>query len=361
MIAGFDSPLPPARTGVAEYAARLMEAMRTSGEVVAYPARADRWLYHIGNNREHHAEVYRRALARPGVVVLHDAVLMHLLLGMLDEEQFVEEFAYNYGRWQEEQARRLWRERARSGATQEYYRHPMLQRLAETAEAVVVHNPRAAELVSQHAPRALVIEIPHFAPEATVPASTVENWRGRCGFPRGTYVFGLFGHLRESKRVLPVLRAFRSLGATVGLVVAGRFQSQALREAALPLLDSPAIRVIDYLEHEADLRALIAMVDCGVSLRWPSAGETSAITLRLMAAAKPVLVTQSGEVSRFPAGLCVTVVPGPVEEPMLVETMNWLRNDPAAGRRMGALAREWLDRRHNLKDVAAAYWKVLRA
>ena len=361
MIAGFDSPLPPARSGVAEYAASLMQAMRKSGEIVTYPQRADCWLYHVGNNREHHAAIYQRALSHPGVVVLHDAVLMHLLLGTLDEAQFVEEYVYNYGRWHEAQARRLWEERARSGASQEYYRHPMLRRLCESARAVVVHNPRAAELVAQHAGGARVVEIPHFAPDATVPADRVEEWRKRCGFAPGTYVFGLFGHLRESKRVLPALRAFQALGEGVGLVVAGRFQSPALAEAARPFIESPAVRTFDYLEDESDLRALIAMVDCGLSLRWPSAGETSAITLRLMAAAKPVIVTKAPEVSRFPDGLCVAVETGPVEEPVLVESMNWLKTDRAAGRRMGAIAREWLARHHSLNDVAAEYWKVLRS
>ena len=47
---GFHSPLPPARTGVADYSASLLTALRALGPVELSPSRADVHLYHIGNN-----------------------------------------------------------------------------------------------------------------------------------------------------------------------------------------------------------------------------------------------------------------------------------------------------------------------
>ena len=55
-------------------------------------------LYHVGNNQLH-ASIYRRALERPGVIALHDAVLQHFFLGSLDRTGYVEEFVHNYGEW----------------------------------------------------------------------------------------------------------------------------------------------------------------------------------------------------------------------------------------------------------------------
>ena len=98
MTAGFYSPLPPARTGVADYAAALLTGLRAFGAVEVAPARCDAALYHIGNNGLH-AAIYQRALEQPGVVVLHDAVLHHFLLGQLDEAAYVQEFVFNYGEW----------------------------------------------------------------------------------------------------------------------------------------------------------------------------------------------------------------------------------------------------------------------
>ena len=83
MRVGFFSPLPPAATGVADYSATLLPFLRSSGTVDIAPETCDVALYHVGNNTLHR-DIYQRALTHPGVVVLHDAVLQHLLLGMLD-------------------------------------------------------------------------------------------------------------------------------------------------------------------------------------------------------------------------------------------------------------------------------------
>ena len=358
MTLGFDAPLPPARTGVADYAAVLLAELRRRASVVLRGERADRWLYHIGNNKEHHAAIYRRALARPGVVVLHDAVLMHLQLSMAaDENAFAEEFVYNYGGWHEDFARRLWRERGRSGADAEYFRWPMLKRLAESAEALIVHNPGAAERVRQHAPRARVVEIPHLAFDADARAERIGELRRRWRAGMSTYVFGVFGHLRESKRLLPILRTFAVVG-DARLVLAGPAQSEALERALEPLCGENVCRM-PALSDE-DLRAAIAAIDAGLCLRWPSAGETSGMSIRMMAAAKPVLMTRTPETDPFLEGACIKIEPGPMEEPHLRETMEWMLWDPGATRRIGSLAREHIRREHAPGRVAERYLEVLQ-
>ena len=120
MTVGFYSPLPPARTGVSDYSAALLAELRRRGRVEVGPAHCDVALYHLGNNALH-AGIYRRALEKPGVVVLHDAVLHHFLLGQLEEAAYVEEFVYNYGEWQRGMAHELWRVRASSASDPRYF------------------------------------------------------------------------------------------------------------------------------------------------------------------------------------------------------------------------------------------------
>ena len=130
MKVGFYSPLPPAPTGVADYAAALLAALKKQGVVEVEAADADVALYHIGNNHLHR-EIYRRALAHPGVVALHDAVLQHFFLGMLDQAAYEEEFVYNYGGWTRSLAEDLWKNRARSAADPRYFEYSMLKRLVD--------------------------------------------------------------------------------------------------------------------------------------------------------------------------------------------------------------------------------------
>ena len=180
MIVGFDSPLPPSRTGVADYAARLLAALRRHGTVAVNPARADVWLYHLGNNQLHRA-IYQRALARPGVVVLHDAVLQHFFLGALTEQEYVDAFVYNYGEWHRWTAQELWRGRAGSALNERYYAYAMLRQIAEVSKAIIVHNPAAARIVREHAPDAHVVEIPHHVVPA--PRTPRDEARRHFGVP----------------------------------------------------------------------------------------------------------------------------------------------------------------------------------
>src|SRR6266404_3751427 len=192
--------MPPARTGVADYSASLLAALRALGTVELAPARADIRLYHIANNTLHRG-IYARALAEPGVVVLHDALLQHLFMGSLDEAGYLDEFVFNYGEWSRDLARELWRGKASSGLRPAYYRYPMLKRLAERSLAVIVHNPAAARIVREHTPNTPVVEIPHLYEDVPLP-SAAESLRLRQQISGTAYLFGIFGYLRESKRVM---------------------------------------------------------------------------------------------------------------------------------------------------------------
>jgi hypothetical protein len=206
LTVGFYAPLPPAKTGVADYAEALLDALRKHGDVkIGEPG--DVALYHIGNNQLHGA-IYDRALAHPGVVVLHDAVLQHFFLGRLTAEQYIDEFIFNYGEWTRSLAEDLWKHRARSAADPRYFAWPMLKRVATTARAIIVHNPAAATIVLRHAPEARIVEIPHLFVKPETPAEVdTLRFRAELGLAPRTLLAGVFGHQRESKRLPVVLRA----------------------------------------------------------------------------------------------------------------------------------------------------------
>src|SRR5690349_3424629 len=95
------SPLPPVRSGIADYSVDLLPHLAAIADVRLIrlpdlpldPEIERRWpmapasetgsggrlpLYHMGNNR-YHAGVLDLALRLPGVLTLHDVVLHHLL------------------------------------------------------------------------------------------------------------------------------------------------------------------------------------------------------------------------------------------------------------------------------------------
>jgi glycosyltransferase involved in cell wall biosynthesis len=359
---GFFSPLPPARSGVADYSAELLRALAPLGSVKVNARDAGVPLYHLGNNPLHR-EIYGHALATPGVAVLHDAVLQHFFLGGGSEREYVAEFVYNYGDWSQDLARELWRRRSRSAADPEYFRYPMIKRVVERSRAVIVHNPRAAELVREHVRGTTVHEIPHlFALPADLPSQAeVIRWRAALGVPPHAFLIGVFGHLRESKRLLAVLRAFQRArrSADMVLLIAGDFVSSDLARSAEPLLrNQPGILRTGYLD-ERDFWLYASAVDACVNLRYPMAGETSGIAIRLMGLGKPVLVSAGQETSRFPESACVRVDSGPPEEEMLAEYLVWLARHPDDSQAIGQRAAAHIRRYHAPDRVAQLYWQAL--
>jgi glycosyltransferase involved in cell wall biosynthesis len=358
---GYFAPMPPAKSGVADYAATLLTELRTLGQVRLNDRQAPTALYHLGNNHLHR-EIYRRALERPGVVVLHDAVLHHFFLGSLTESDYVSEFVYNYGKWHADLARRLWRNRARSAADPHYFEYPMLRRIVEMSKAVIVHNRAALSLAEAHRAAGRIVEIPHlFVAPPAPPAYDIERLRQSLGVPRPVFLFGIFGYLRESKRLASVLCAFdnaRQAGAKIALLVAGPFASSDLERAVAPLLQKPGIVRAGYLA-EHDFWRYASAVDACINLRYPAAGETSGIAVRLMGIGKPVLVTAGEETAAIPDASCLRVDPGLAETEMLAEYMIWLSRFPRDAREIGDRAAAHIAARHGLSRVAAEYWKVL--
>jgi glycosyltransferase involved in cell wall biosynthesis len=359
--AGFYSPLPPARTGVADYAAALLMELRRHGKVDIAPTRCDIALYHLGNNALH-ASIYRRALEQPGVVVLHDSVLHHFLLGQLSAAAYVEEFVYNYGEWNRGLAHHLWRSRASSASDNRYFESPLLKRAAQRARAVVVHNPAAAAVVKAHAPAARIVEIPHlFQPPPMASLADRLRYRQSLGIAPGAYLFGVFGYLRESKRLIPTLQAFAEIRCKLpetAMLVAGDFASRDLAQAAEPLLALPGVIRLPHLS-EADFWLAAASVDACINLKYPAAGETSGIAIRLMGLGKPVILTDSPECARYPEDACVRVPAGAAESDSLRHHMLLLASLPEAATAIGENAAAHIRARHRLDSAASQYWELL--
>ncbi len=359
MTAGYFSPMPPARTGVADYSAALVPALRRLGPVNVNGDDGDVNLYHLGNNRLH-AGIYAHALRRPGVVVIHDAVLHHFFLGQLPETDYLEEFAFNYGSATADLATSLWRDRSRSATDPRFFRFPLLRRIAETARAVIVHNPGAAAMVRAHAPDSLIFEIPHLFAPPPQPGYEVERLRHELTGGTPSMICGVFGYLREAKRLNAILRVFHGLRHPgLRLLIAGEIGSEDLARSITSELAGPGVIRRGYL-GETDFWRYAAATDVCINPRFPGAGETSGIAIRMMGLGKPVILSEGLETSRFPPGSCLRLTSGQPEEEMLREYLTWLLDHPEQRREMGRRAAEHIAAEHSLSHVAELYWAVLR-
>src|SRR5882724_8361333 len=157
MRVAFFSPLPPAKSGIADYSAAVLEHLDKSVEVETFTSkppsfdasRFDICVYQLGNN-PYHDFVYEMALEHPGVVVMHEANLHHLVADITinrdDWDGYVRDVGKNHGSAAEEYAQRFVRTRQRAPD----YSLSMMRSVLERSRGAIVHSDAVgAELRAQ--------------------------------------------------------------------------------------------------------------------------------------------------------------------------------------------------------------------
>ena len=347
------SPMPPERSGIADYSALLLPALRRRIEVdVAargQQAHGDVALYHVGNDPELHGWIIDRLRREPGIVVLHDFVLHHLVasltLGRKDKRGYLAALERDAGL-----PGRLLGLGVIDGCIPPLWEvrpedFPLCGEVLDLATGVIVHSRFVERRVREHGYDGPVWRIPH--PAWTPPAVPPER-------PDGDPVFGAFGNVNASKRVPQLLEAFarfRETHSTARLVLAGanaqrhRLADGVLREG--------------YVD-EKRLWELLAGVDAVVSLRSPTMGETSGVAIRALTVGKPLLASDVGWFAELSDDVALKVAPNDTEIDRLVAGMETL-SDSSVRDRMAASARELVSAEHDVERVADLYAAALRA
>ncbi len=368
MRVAFFSPLPPARTGIADYAAALLEQLQRLARVDVFdrepdlfdPSAYDSVLYQIGNN-PFHEFVYRTALRYPGTLVLHEPNLHHLVAEITikkgDWDGYLAEVAYEGGAGALAYARRV----KALEVGPDYDRVPMIRRLLENARSVIVHSRAVEDAVRAAGFAGPVGIIPH---GAWIPETDRMGYRHRLGLEPQTPLAGIFGFLKPYKRIGESLRAFKRLTRLeprARLILVGEPHPDfPVAELIHSLGLDDAVRVVGYVPID-DFSGYLAACDIVLNLRHPTLGESSGTLLRALGLGRAVLVSDVGSFREFPDDICLKVPVGPDEEDLIFEYLNLLVSRPSLAVTMGDRARRWVDAECNWGRVAEKYLSFLEA
>ncbi|HEX8408800.1 MAG TPA: glycosyltransferase [Thermoanaerobaculia bacterium] len=339
------TPLPPTKTGVAHYASMLLPALAQRADVHAFdlPTVLDDYehvVYQLGNN-PHHEFIYAAAMQRPGVVVLHDLVLHHLIVEMTlargDADGYVAALEANHG-----PAGAAWARGRAAGLHSEMgnFLLPASVEVAQRAQSVIVHNRYAADRL-----RSFGVTTPiHVVPHPYVPETRTFE---RTMFAPEQRVIGFFGFLTSAKRAEVVLEAFRIARAQdprLALLIVGEPAPNVDVEA----LRGDGIVMTGYVADD-EFPRYYAIADRFVNLRYPSAGETSGTLIRALDAGKPVAVSDYAQFAELPDDVVFKVPLGAGEVERLVEFFTADLPSPATRQRA------WLEQNASLDKTVDGY------
>ena len=388
MRLAYFSPLPPSKSGIADYSEELLPYLSRGADISVFVERAkeslehgardeysvyevsrfdalnrdrpfDLCLYHQGNN-PYHEYIYDRALAVPGVVVLHEHCLHHLIawktLGREDEDEYWNELFYAYGRRGSQIAEMRERD---VGSEYQQFLLPLNRRLISNSLGVIVHNRYAASQLEGVEGKPLAV-IPHHLARRTYDLDDwdVNECRRSLGISEDALVIASLGFVTQSKRIPTLLAAFKRLLSVVPRAECLIVGEDHWKWSVAPVIEKMGlgdrVRITGYTT-ESDFFRYLKAVDVVVNLRYPTAGETSGTLIRALGAGKPVIVSDHGQFGELPGEICLKVAPGPDEAQDLYAQMRTLAYRPALREELSERAKLWARTECDIQRSAASY------
>lgn len=380
------TPLNPVRSGIADYNEELLPELGRHADIDLYidgattpanrairdrfpvrvfdaatfrPAAYDAILYHMGNNFSAHRYIYEALKLFPGIVVLHDYVLQGFYAEMLkanrDRARYLELLQRFYpgdgARLAQRMIDRLPPPIWESELAMQF---PLNEEVIGSAQALIVHSEFLKRSILQKHSLPVAV-IPHHG--HILPPCDRARVRKELGFDEDDLVVLSTGFVTRNKRYEAIIPALSELAmANLKYVIVGQDEANYLKALA----QGKALAIIrrGFVSH-ADLEKYLAAADICLNLRFPTMGENSGSLLRMMSAAKPVLVSDTGSYHDLPAAAVIKVSCAVDEKEMIKRFVTALAGDPDFRRSLGREAARYATEECGLAACAGQYAEFL--
>ena len=383
----FVSPLPPERTGIADYSAELLPflAAHYDIEIVveqdqvsvpwidqhgkvrdvawlrAHAHEMDRVLYQVGNS-PFHRHMLSLIEEIPGTVVLHDFYLSGLMA-------WLELHAGDIDAW----TKSLYAAHGYDAVVARYRdpeeakrRYPVNKEVLRHAEGVIVHSAYSCHLAREWygdkcASKFEVIPLLR----GSVDRCERSEARKQLGLNADAFIVCSFGFLDPTKlnhRLLDAwLASALAADKSCHLIFVGENHGGDYGAALLNVIQASGcadrIRVTGFASA-LEYRQYLAAADMAVQFRAQSRGETSAAVLDCMGQGLPTVINAHGAMAEL-NNKVVWMLPDEFEKAAVAEALEVLWRNPERRRTLGEQAKRIIQERHAPETCASSYAEAI--
>ena len=379
------SPLPPAKTGIADFVSGVLPPLSRRAQVTLWTDqtewdrsieqhaevrsyrldqmpwmdlnRGDLSFYNLGNNHLFHGSIWQVARRQPGAVILHDLSLHEFFDSLYrhqwqDTDGYLDHMETHYG----EEGRNAAAESVRNGATSIHpltERYPLTALALENSLGVLVHTREAYEELKQANRWVLAYAPLPFSPKPPPSLSREQPNKKRVnGQPYRLIVFGFINRNRRLDVLLETLAQFPQKDKFLLDIYGEVWDPDHIRKQ-IKVLGLGRQVTLRGFASESELDLALGRADLAVNLRYPTMGEASISQLRIWAHGLPSLVTRVGWYGGLPDNVVVHVRP---EHEVLdiQEHLKAFLAEPDRFARMGEQGRQLLAEQHSVEKYVDA-------
>ena len=317
-------------------------------------------LYHMGNHNLFHSWMLSPMDTNPGITVLHDLSLFDLFRGLYDgsPELWHRELIFNG--YDLELAHSI---SADGRDVPDRLHYNFLQSAIRNSKLTVCHSRFGCDFVSN--------QFPHLRTQYIPLAAKVQHdtedlaaavWDENLAPPS----LAVIGGISKPKRPHVVIKAFANVlhrAPNAKLVIAGRCDDIAYFHELEDLVANEQLSKsvsfrLDVTSEE--LQQIISSSRMIITLRWPTAGETSAVVMQALGSGRVVVTSDVPQFREFDESYVKLVtIDDTMELRQITNELEWALLRPFEVKNAGNLARSWVASNATFAKIAEKYAEVI--
>ncbi|MHB1393077.1 MAG: glycosyltransferase [Clostridia bacterium] len=331
----FFTPLPPIKSGISDYSVDILNALSTYFDIDVYiddnykpncylnssiniynhyqfKKKSNQYfdiIYQVGNS-EYHVYMWDYIQGYRGTVVLHDynlhGVVQFISLYKNSNEKIYKEYLLQDFT---SDVVNDYLDKLHNGKTSlKIYEMEINGFITNYANKIIVHSNEARGKLLKRDIYRNVRTIPSYA--IIEPLVNNLDVKSSINIDNNTIIMASFGHIHETKRALPILKAFNKLAKkneNVKYFCVGKLDKSLKLEFESFIIDNcleDKVIVTGYTEL-VDFNRYIDLADICFNLRYPYNGETSGSLMRILSKGKCVVVNNIGSFGEIPDESCI--------------------------------------------------------